>query len=171
SDDQGRSWKHVATVGPAERRFSFQALRDGWHYFSVRTQDNEGKIYPGQHEQVAPGLRVLVDTLPPTVGVRQVQAADVAGAVQRQANDENLDPNGLRLDYRLPGRSDWLPLLAPRQASGTHSWSPGTNAPFEVRLQARDVAGNVAERIVPVTPGPGARPPRAGGADPRPAQR
>ncbi|HZT79492.1 MAG TPA: hypothetical protein VFA26_04705 [Gemmataceae bacterium] len=163
SDGPGQPWKHVASVTPAEKRFRFQAVRDGWHSFSVRTQDNEGRLWPPANEQAVEGLRVCVDTLPPAVSVRQAPAPEGSVGVEWQVNDENLDPNSIRVEYRLPGRNDWLQLVSPRQASGLYTWNPGTSAPFEVRVLARDLAGNVAERSAPVTPGAAPGKPLPGG--------
>src|SRR5262249_37710551 len=46
SEDQGRTWKQVATAQPNDNGFRFSARREGWYYFTVQTRDNEGRLFP-----------------------------------------------------------------------------------------------------------------------------
>ncbi len=152
SEDQGRSWKHTATVAPAARTFHFEASHDGWYWFTVRTVDKAGRSYPLSLEGVPPGLKVCVDTQRPVVSLKPLPSSDGTVGVEWQVRDENLDLEKLQLEYRPPGTNEWVPLAVQRVADGRRTWSPATNAPLEVRLQVKDLAGNLGEALTTVTP-------------------
>src|SRR5436309_3115357 len=67
SEDFGKTYQHVANAGPTDRSFRFQAGHDGWYWFTVQTQDQEGRSYPPNLNLVPPGLKVCVDTQAPVV--------------------------------------------------------------------------------------------------------
>jgi hypothetical protein len=67
SEDLGKTYQHVATAAPTDKSFRFQARRDGWYWFTVQTQTQDGRYYPPNVNQVQPGLKVCVDTQPPVV--------------------------------------------------------------------------------------------------------
>jgi hypothetical protein len=155
SEDQGRTWQQVGTAPPTQRFFNFTARRDGWYSFTVRTIDTEDHGYPATLDQATPRLKVCVDTQPPTVSLRAVQNPNGAAAVEWDIRDDNLDVESLRLEYRLPGGSEWTPLGIQKGPTGQRVWNPATNATLDVRLQARDLAGNLGEATTTVTPGSG----------------
>src|SRR5207253_200214 len=71
--------------------------------------------------------------------------------------DDNLDPSlpdALRVEYRFAGAAAWVPLAVPGGASQVY-WNPHSNAPIEVRVSARDRAGNVGEDKTTVRQGGG----------------
>ena len=72
SMDGGINWQHVQTVAPATGRFDFIAKGDGEYWFSVRTVDGGGRLFPRGDLNRA-GLKVIVDATPPKfeVTVRQ----------------------------------------------------------------------------------------------------
>lgn len=143
STDQGKSWHPADSVGPERQHFDFQAKNDGIYWFSVRTVDMDGRAYPLTMETARPGLKVCVDTQPPTVALRPLLSRDGQVGVEWEIRDENLDPSSVHLDYRLPGSADWLPLRYDTPAAGQHFWRPATNGALEVQLRARDKAENI----------------------------
>jgi hypothetical protein len=150
SEDQGRSYRLAGRANPANREFTYQAPRDGWYYFTVQTRDLEGRLYPPSVDGVEAGLKVLVDTTLPEVTLRvRPPSRPQLVSVEWDVRDEHLDAGSLRLDYRGTGQN-WMPRNIPRVASGQLSWDPGIAGPVEVRLQARDRAGNVGEATVTV---------------------
>jgi hypothetical protein len=165
----GGRWEQVATGRPGDGFFPpYTAPRDGWYSFTVRTIDQQGQAYPPTIDQAQVRLRVCVDTVKPDVTLRAVTSPDGPAAVAWEVRDDNLDPDGIRLEYRLAGAADWVPL-GTQKATGQRAWNPATNGPVEVRLQARDMAGNVGEVIVTVTPGAAPRATPAGGTAETPA--
>ncbi|GBD35216.1 hypothetical protein HRbin36_00322 [bacterium HR36] len=156
SVDQGRTWQEVGRAGPQERHLSYRALRDGEHWFVVRTVDSEGRSYPASLEKVRPGLIVIVDTAPPRVRLEALPAEREQIGIRWEAQDEYLDLNSLEVEWRHVG-SDWQVLPIERRASGSKYWTPAARGPVEVRLRVRDRAGNLGQALVVLPTGTGDR--------------
>ncbi len=147
SNDQGRNWQFTATAAPEEQHFRFNTPQDGFYWFAVQTVDKDGKLFPPSVDMIKPNLKVVVDTVPPTVQVQALPPRNGEVGVSWKVNDENLDPSlpdAVQLQYRLAGGVSWNNLAIPPNANH-HFWNPRTNAPIEVRILARDRAGNTGE--------------------------
>jgi hypothetical protein len=153
STDKGVTWRQVMVVAPDQRYFEYRAQTDGLYWFAVRTVDLENRTYPITMDNVRPGLKVLVDTQPPAVRLRGLPSRDGEVGVEWEVRDDNLLPNGVRLDYRLPGASVWMPLMGDLPPTGQKYWRPTSNGSVEVRLHADDRAGNVGEDRTTVAAG------------------
>ncbi len=167
STDQGRTWMQSSTVAPSEGRFQFRAENDGTYWFAVQTLDLAGKVFPPTMDGVPPTLKVIVDTQPPAVQLTPLAPQLGQVGVAWSIRDDNFDALGfdaVRLEYRLGGAATWQRLAVPAGATQFY-WNPGANAPVEVRLRARDRAGNVGEQATTLSltgAVPGV-PPAAGG--------
>src|SRR5262245_37845446 len=164
SEDLGKTYEVVANATPSDTAFSFQARRDGWYWFIVQTQGNDGRYSPANVTLVAPGLKVCVDTQKPTVSLKAVQPDRGTVGVEWDVKDENLDLATLELHYRAVGARDWVPLNVQQLAYAQFGWDAPGAGPFEVRLRVSDKARNQAEATTTVTPGR-ARAPAGAGAD------
>jgi hypothetical protein len=164
SEDLGKTYQNVATAGPQDRAFRFQARRDGWYWFTVQTVDAENRHYPPNLSQAQPGLKVCVDTQPPVVVLRPARLTGYAAGVEWDLRDENLDLVTLQVDYRSAGGREWVPLPIQQLAVGQHGWNPPAGGQVEVRLRVRDKAGNAGEGTTSVNAGP-ARPGMAAGPE------
>jgi hypothetical protein len=158
STDQGKSWQPAALAPPEQRHFKFMTDRDGFFWFAVQTQDQEGRLNPPSMEDrigpdgikisVQPSLKVIVDSKPPAVALQPLAPRGGEVGVSWDIRDDNLDltlPDAIQLDYRPVGSGgSWIPLL--RQPGTAQAfWNPHTQAAVEVRLRARDRAGNWGE--------------------------
>jgi hypothetical protein len=147
STDQGRTWQASAIVAPDQDAFKFQCDRDGMYWFTVRTLDKDNIYNPPTLQGSQPSLKVVVDTVPPDVRLRHIGGRPGEVGVAWEIRDENLDLRGfdaIRLEYRAAGTAAWTTLHV-NPAAGQHYWNPETNAALEVRLRARDRAGNTGE--------------------------
>jgi hypothetical protein len=144
STDQGQTWQPSATAPPDQRYFLFAAERDGLFFFAVQYLDLDNRVSPPTMQGAQPNLKVLIDTAPPTVQVQALPPRGNEVGVSWVIRDENLDygSDALRLEYRQAGALAWLPLVPPAGANQLY-WNPQTPAAIEVRLQAKDRAGNV----------------------------
>jgi hypothetical protein len=174
SSDQGKRWDPFAIAPPEQKKFYFTAQADGLYWFAVQTTAHDGKRIPPSMEGARPSLRVIVDTIPPTVNLRPLPPRAGEVGVSWDVRDEWFDENqegAIRLEYRSAGGAAWTPL---RRGLGAQLyWNPETNGVLEVRLRARDRAGNWGEATTNVSlggqaAGPNPQPPPAEGS-PAPA--
>jgi len=168
STDQGRTWQPDAIAPPQQRHFRFQSEKDGLYWFAVQTMDQEGRYYPQSMDGAQPSLKVIVDTQAPIVALRGLPPRGGQVGVAWEVRDDNLDttlPDALRLEYKTASGGTWLSI--PRNAGASQAyWNPETNGTLEVRLRARDRAGNWGEALASLGPdglgGQGADPPSGG---------
>lgn len=144
SADQGDSWDIYSRVGPESTFFSFKAPRDGEFWFAVRTQDTRGYLYPAASQGVEPGLKVVVDTVPPTLALKLKSRRSGQVRLQYEAADKNLDLSKLHIEYQAEGASTWRSVPLARTAEfGDIGWNANTAAMLKVRGSVVDRAGNV----------------------------
>jgi hypothetical protein len=155
STDQGKSWQPSAVAPPDQGHFRFLCDRDGYFWFTVQTTDQENKVHPPSLDGAQASLKVIVDTLPPNITLQPLASRGGEVGVAWDIRDDNLDlslSDALRLEYRAAGGGNWTPL--PRNPVATqHYWNPDTSAAVEVRLRARDRAGNWGEASTTVSLG------------------
>jgi RNA polymerase sigma factor (sigma-70 family) len=180
SEDFGKTYQYAGPAAPTEGRFKFTARRDGTYWFVVQTQDVKGDLEPPTDRLpgAAPSLKVCVDTKPPVINLALSSPAQGKMQVEWQVTDENLDVNSLELAYRVnndsrfiplpPGSYDefvatlrrvnndsrFIPLPPPRSARGEQAWGlPDKTRSVEVRMKARDKAGNEVTGMIALPPG------------------
>ncbi len=147
SSDQGRAWQFTATAAPEEQHFRFSTSQDGFFWFTVQTVDRAGKQFPASMDEFKANLKVIVDTVPPVVQAQPLQPRNNEVGVAWTIKDENLDlalPDSVRVEYRIAGAASWQPVVIPLGGSQVY-WDPKANGQVEVRILARDRAGNVGE--------------------------
>jgi hypothetical protein len=146
STNQGESWESVATARPTDKRFPvFNAKSEGLHWFSVRTLHRNGAAHPAERSQLKPMIRVVVDVTAPVVTLQALQPRNGEVGVSWDVRDTNFSltaANALRLEYR-PANSTgaWTPLIIPPGIDRLY-WAANYAGTLEVKLTARDLAGN-----------------------------
>lgn len=148
STDFGKSWTQVASAPPNQGYFRFATERDGQFWFAVQTTDKNNRPYPATMDGATPNLKVIVDNVPPAVQLTRLPPRGSEVGVAWNIQDETFSPSqadAIRLEYRpLHGAAAWTPLSVPSNASQFY-WDPRLSSPIEVRLSARDQAGNVGD--------------------------
>jgi len=149
SEDAGYKWDPVSRTTPDQKVFTFRARRDGEYWFAVRTVSAGGQISPEPKEEIRPGLKVVVDTLPPSIVVESAGRQGPSAKVRWEVKDENIDLKSLALEYQAAGARDWrrVPIRRPA-AIGSESWNAGTVESIRVRGTVVDRAGNQAETTI-----------------------
>jgi hypothetical protein len=153
STDQGKTWQPSALAPPDRRSFRFVAVKDGLYWFTVQAQDHQGQLFPPTLENAQPGLKVVIDTRPPIIVLQPLVPRVGEVGVSWEIRDENPDlvlPDAVRLEYRRGGAGPWIPLQRPVTGAQVY-WNPQTNAAVQVRLRARDRAGNWGEATTAVS--------------------
>jgi hypothetical protein len=154
SEDSGFTWKMVSRTTPDHPSFTFRSGRDAEYWFAVRTRDKDGKFYPSEDEPVEPSMKVIVDTVPPSLALEPDGRRGSRVAVRWEVRDENLDKLSLVLEYQAEGASAWRQVpIANKGLIGSATWEAGTAEPLQVRGSIVDKAGNKTEQTIAISEG------------------
>ncbi|WP_165250667.1 hypothetical protein [Paludisphaera soli] len=154
SEDAGFHWNSVSRTTPDQKVFTFRARRDGEYWFAVRTMSTSGQFSPATDETIRPGLKVIVDTLPPSLVLEANGRQGSLAKVRWEVKDENLDLKSLAVEYQVAGARDWKRVPIRRAtALGTESWDANTVESIRVRASVADRAGNVAQQQIELSEG------------------
>ena len=150
SEDRGASWQVADRVKPDAGEFHFRATSDGEYWYRVQTVNQSGQITP--ESNVGQPLRVLVDTEQPKLSVTASRTPQGQVEIGLRAEDTNIDPTTLVLEFQPGQRETWQPLAI--DTSQLEQFSGGIQGsqklvlngqePIQVRATIRDRAGNQA---------------------------
>ncbi len=140
STDAGRSWQLFESVTPSAEKFTFEAPSNGEYWFAVLTVDVQGRRFPNGPLQ--PGLKVIVDDLPPVLNLRLVAREGGQVELNWEAVDDHLRLQSLRMEYLDEATGAWQPLSVPATPSGNIRFDPGSGEEVLVRGHVSDEAGN-----------------------------
>jgi hypothetical protein len=146
STDLGQSWKRAIQTTPEQPAFpTFRAPRDAEYWFAVRTLDLKGRLFPTDDAEVVPSMKVVVDTVAPTIELAAMGRRGERAQVRWEVADEHLNLESLVIQYKAEGALDWrqVPIKQPARI-GAQEWDAGTAAPLVVRAWVDDRAGNRA---------------------------
>ena len=144
SVDQGNTWRLSRQSNPQAGRFDFEAPTPGEYWFAVRTLDAQNQLYPATKVLTA-GLKVIVDTTPPTLNVNLAQAEPGKVKLTWQSSDPYLNLDTLRLEYIQAGSDQWQQVSVLPQPKGQTAWSVPQGGFVAVRGQIFDRAGNMQQ--------------------------
>lgn len=141
STDRGVTWNHLQSVPPTTRKFPFEATQDGEYWFSVRTLDSQNQLHPSGRV-FEPGLRVVIDTTPPQLDLDLRQISPGKVQLIWNAEDQNLDPTKLVLEYSQNGSQNWQRVIVAPHGKGQTTWSISQGGVVSVRGVIKDRADN-----------------------------
>tara|TARA_R110001592_G_scaffold361962_1_gene674322 strand:- start:129113 stop:130759 length:1647 start_codon:yes stop_codon:yes gene_type:complete len=141
STDRGVTWNHQQSVPPSTRKFPFKATQDGEYWFSVRTLDAQNQLHPSGRV-FEPGLRVVIDTTPPKLDLDLRQISPGKVQLIWNAEDQNLDPTKLVLEYAQNGSQNWQRVIVAPHGKGQTTWSISQGGVVSVRGVIKDRADN-----------------------------
>lgn len=155
-------------IGEGRTGFRFEATRDGEYEFRVQYTYADGSVTP-RTDEMSPEKRVVIDTIPPSVRV-----IPAGNGVEWVATDDYLDPRSVTLECKWPTDTKWTKIEEntsgkPFKAADRYAWQLQPGKTLEVRVSAKDRAGNKGNSTivrVPDTGAVGTGFPRPGGAGP-----
>jgi hypothetical protein len=154
SEDTGYNWRPVSKTFPDHQTFTFRSPRDGEYWFAVQTLTVDGKVSPALDATIEPSLKVIVDTLPPSLLLEPDGRRASTASVRWEVKDENLDLKSLALEYQIEGVGVWRRVPLPRpKLIGSQRWDAGTAEALKVRMAVADKAGNVTDAVIDLPPG------------------
>jgi hypothetical protein len=160
--DQGKTWQFVDRQGTDQREFRFQSRGDAEYWFGLKTLNRNRQLVPAGN--LAPGLIVVVDTVPPEFDFQV--STDAAGRVECRwrATDRNLSAESLKLEYQslqtigqTPPEWQEVPVnLAGTVRNGIYAdriawWPETSDRMLRIRGSIADFAGNRVEQERTVT--------------------
>jgi hypothetical protein len=159
SQDSGDSWNPVSRTDAGHPAFSFRASHDGEYWFAVQTQTTDGKVSPMLDSYVEPKMKVVIDTVPPSLVLERDRRRGSTASVRWEVKDEYLDPRSLSLEYQVEGVGVWnrVPIARPKLI-GSRTWDAGTAEALKVRMSVADLAGNVTSGVLNLPDGTGGPP-------------
>jgi hypothetical protein len=152
-----KNWSRQEGTLENKPPYIIEVKEEGLYGFTLLAKNGIGlsKDPPVSGDQ--PQVWVEVDLTRPAVTLTEVKAgyADKAPAItiQWKASDKNLGSHPITLSYSEKEDGPWQPLAANVENSGRYVWPlrPGLPARVYVRLEAKDLAGNIG---VAKTPSP-----------------
>ena len=138
-------------LADGRKGFAFKADADGEYEFSVQFHYPDGSARPPKPDELQPMLDVVFDTTIPEVRVRAVGTG-----VEWSASDANLDPAFAELQAKYPHWTEWK-TVSDRTftAADRYAWKLRPGEALDVRVRARDRAGNDGWSRVVRVPGDG----------------
>ena len=120
-------WVRQETGVPTMSHFSYKVPRDGEYWFSLVTIDKAGRMTPADVSLEPPGLRVMVDTQPPTIDVQPWTSPEGDFCIRCQVQDANPNPDlgCVKATYR--------------DQAGEHVLEPMPGNPGVFKIQGRDL--------------------------------
>ena len=124
------------------RGFNYKARGDGLEEFALQYVYGNGDVVP-LNSALSPQFRIAFDTRPPLV--RAVATAN--STVSWTVEDENLQPDSVRVDVKYPNLQDWTPVLSRTFGNkDSYTWKEiPSGKVLEVRVTAKDRAGHLGQ--------------------------
>ena len=105
----------------------------------------EDKYSPPMDQTVEPSMKVVVDTVPPSIVLEPDGRRGSLAGVRWEVKDEHLDLKTLVVEYQVDGANDWRKVPIRRVALLGAAVGCGTAESLRVRASVADKAGNVAD--------------------------
>ncbi len=151
STNRGATWDLNSQVDPEKGHFLFRAGSDGEFWFLLRTAVPGPQLQPPVNEK--PGLRVIVDTVPPKLELAAERGSSGQVVVRWRVTESHLKPESLTIQYRAEFDKPWQTVAIDRLPEATNGpehvgeatwWLPVGVERVEIRGEVADMAGNTA---------------------------
>jgi len=154
TEDDGRTWRPYAINPNRKPPFNVRLPGEGVFGLKLVVQSGAGLGQRPPQSGDLPQMRIEVDATPPAVKLLYPQADPSrrdALVVAWTANDQNLAPNPITLQWAEHQDGPWNTIAADLTNSGQYTWQLTPNLPYRVylRIIARDTAGNTGTDQTP----------------------
>ena len=154
TEDDGRTWRPYATDPDCKPPINVRLPGEGIFGLRLVVQSKAGLGQKPPQSGDLPQMRIEVDATPPAVKLLYPQAdanRRDALVVAWTANDRNLAPNPITLQWSEHQDGPWNIIAADLTNSGQYTWQLTPNLPYRVYLRviARDTAGNMGTDQTP----------------------
>lgn len=162
--DRGRSWALYGRDPDSQSPMEVRVRSEGLYGFQLTVDTGRGNAPAPPQAGTTPDVWVIVDWTKPVAKINRVEMPD--GLRSRQiriewtANDTGLlDETPISLSYSDAPNGPWIGLVEDIPNSGAYTWNVREQLPQNlfVRIDVRDVVGNVASDIADGLGGPRTR--------------
>jgi hypothetical protein len=149
TDDDGATWYRYGADADNESPVQVEVPREGTYGFALTVRSGAGLASDPPQNGDPPAIVVTVDVTAPRLEDLSVEPGRGKYAnkalISWKCTDHNLADNPVSLFYSPTGQAPWLPISGPVENTGSYSWTvdPGIMPKFYLRIEARDLAGNV----------------------------
>ncbi|SFI13976.1 hypothetical protein [Planctomicrobium piriforme] len=157
TEDGGKKWYHYGHDPDRSSPVEVNVPHDGEFGFAFRVTNGLGRVTSPPQPGETPEVTVTVDRIPPIAKLHPVQPASELDQnqvlISWTAQDRDLGEKPVALFCSTAATGPWEPVQGWQPNTGKFVWTvpPMLNAPFYVRLDVRDVAGNIT-RVYGDTP-------------------
>jgi hypothetical protein len=123
--------------------------REGTYGFALGVRSGAGLASEPPQNGDSPAIVVTVDLTAPRLEVMPLEQGRGKNSnkllISWKCTDDNLPEKPVSLCYSPSGQSPWLPISGPIENTGSYIWTidPAVVPKFYLRIEARDLAGNV----------------------------
>ena len=155
TEDGGRKWFNYGTDPDRRSPFTVNVPREGVYGFAMRARSGVGLTSDPPQPGENPSIIVAVDMAPPVVRLlplRQGQGGRFDQVtIQWQATDQALADKPLALYYATQPNGPWEPISGWIDNAGSYDWTLAADQQrrLYIRVEARDMAGNIATATSP----------------------
>lgn len=153
--DGGRQWQSLGVDQDNRSPMRVTVPTAGVYGFRIVVDGGNGVAAPTPNAGEQPELVVGVDMTPPRTELRATELGQGPFAghliIRWSAADENLAAHPVGLFFSAAAEGPWSTIATDLDNTGDYSWRLGRDAPPRVfvRIEVRDVAGNVEVRQSP----------------------
>jgi hypothetical protein len=142
------TWYIASAVAPTADSFIFRAPEDGLYWFTMQTEDLQGRRDPPDLTKTAPDIKMIVDSVPPQVQFTNVNRLREEVVIEWEIQDKYPNDAKSEVHFRVVGPEQrWTSVRLPAGSKNGVKFVSGTLGPVTVRVTGYDMAGNKIEAI------------------------
>jgi len=145
----GKDWRRHESAPETKPPYLIEVQEEGLYGFTLLAKNGIGLSKEPPHRGDLPQVWVEVDLTKPTVALTDVKPVlrdqEPMLNIQWKASDKNLASQPITISYAEKANGPWRPIGSNLDNSGQYQWPlrSGSPATMYVRVEAKDLAGNV----------------------------
>jgi hypothetical protein len=142
STDSGKTWSRVREESPKRSTVTFRAPGDGNYWLALAVVGHDEKMRPANPADLKPGLKVVIDSVKPEVGLEAVKTRSGLRGVRWTAKDGSPeDKHSLKCAVWDEKAKAWKPRSLAEMRNNT-LWFGRNEVVTKMQLAVGDAAGN-----------------------------
>jgi hypothetical protein len=144
-----KEWRRHESAPETKPPYLIEVQEEGLYGFTLLAKNGIGLSKEPPHPGDLPQVWVEVDLTKPTVAITdvkpEVRDKEPMLNIQWKASDKNLASHPITISYAEKADGPWQPIGSNLDNSGRYQWPlrSGSPATMYVRVEAKDLAGNV----------------------------